>query len=473
MKKLFTFATLSILLISSTLAATTNWKGPEDWDNLLLSNGVAHEAVSHTDHSNESNIRKGYTVSRASSNLEAYLRFDQNVAGTGGTAVDSSGNNNDGVYKNVTTGVKGLLGTDAAKFDGDTSYIPLGNLVYDTQGGISEITVCAWVKSSKGTNKYGNFIASYDRSEYWRLAFEDDVNTHIGWDTTDSTGKTHDLGTPSGYADGNWHYICGWFKAGASPDKKIFVDGQVVASATAHNGHNLGTGTTRYGFIGAGSEASSFDGQQGQGNNPEFKGKIEDFRIYNKALSLSKVQNLYEVAKKPSNFTTSYKSFSKQINTSTLRLEGLKYDLNGGSIDLVVSSDNGYTSDQITLDGSTSYEVTGLSGVADKFRLEVDVSSPTVSDTPVLKKAVLSGKPYNVTFTWSDDSSKEKGFRIYNNASPNTDKFVKVAEVDKNKEKIVHSGGFLQPGKYVCYRAKAFNSVGLSGYTEACTTLSK
>jgi hypothetical protein len=179
------------------------------------------------------------------------------------------------------------------------------------------------------------------------------------------------------------------------------------------------------------------------------------------------------VAEKPSEFTTNYKDFGKQINTSTMKIEGLKYDLNGGSIDLVVSSDNGYTSDEISLDGGSNYEVTGLSGMANKFRLEVDVSAPEVTDTPILKKAVLSGKPYNVTFTWSDASSKEKGFRIYNNASPNTDKFVKVAEVDKNKEKIVHAGEFIQPGKYVCYRAKAFNSVGLSGYTEACTTLSE
>jgi len=231
--------------------------------------------------------------------LEAFYPFN-------GNANDESGNSYHGqLGDNVTTSKFPTKTTDrfgnankAFSFDGG-DYIALDK--YVTHNSISEITVCAWVLSTDNTSK--KFIISFDRSENFRLALNDDQSSNVGWDTTDSNRTTDDLGSSASYEDGNWHHICGWYKSStASDDKKIFVDGAKVAplsSSNAHSGRNLGTDrrTEQYGFIGWGSEASSFNGNTygigGHHMNHFMIGKIDDVRIYNRALSESEISALY------------------------------------------------------------------------------------------------------------------------------------------------------------------------------------
>lgn len=190
-------------------------------------------------------------------------------------------------YDHDLTLVRQPDGCWALGFDGVNDYIAIQNMHYSTAGEIGEITVCAWVKSDSTKRQ---IIASFDRSEYWRLALVDDsAADKTAWDTTSSSGKTNDLGTPNLYTNGKFHFICGWFKAGGSPDKKIYVDGEVVASATAHNGEGLGRGVyTRYGFIGVGSEASKYNGAKGP--LLYFKGLMSSFYIIHRALDENEVK---------------------------------------------------------------------------------------------------------------------------------------------------------------------------------------
>ena len=140
------------------------------------------------------------------------------------------------------------------------------------------------------------FIISFDRSESYRLALKDGGNTYVGWDTTDSNGSTttHDLRTLDSYEDGNWHHICGWFNSSSTVDKKIFVDADMVKShsSNTHSGRNLGN-SVRYGYIGWGSEASSFDGNGNVHQNDFMRGKIDDVRIYSRSLSDEEISALY------------------------------------------------------------------------------------------------------------------------------------------------------------------------------------
>jgi len=234
--------------------------------------------------------------------LEAYYPFN-------GNANDESGNSYHGqLGDNVTTSKFPTKTIDrygnedkAFYFDGG-DYIALNK--YVTYNSISEITVCAWVLSTDNTSK--KFIISFDRSESYRLALNDDMNTNVGWDTTDSNRTTNDLGSPSSYEDGNWHHICGWYKSSStSDDKKIFVDGAKVAplsSSNAHSGRNLGTNlrTKHYGFIGWGSEAPSFNGNGNVHGDDFMIGKIDEVRIYSRALSDSEISTLY-LREKPLN----------------------------------------------------------------------------------------------------------------------------------------------------------------------------
>jgi len=74
------------------------------------------------------------------------------------------------------------------------------------------------------------------------------------------------------------------FDAGATPDKRLFVDGTQVAAATAHGGNSLGSGgVTRFGFVGAGSQADTFDGDIAASGF--FAGDVAEMVVYNRALS--------------------------------------------------------------------------------------------------------------------------------------------------------------------------------------------
>ncbi len=243
--------------------------------------------------------------------LEAFYPFN-------GNANDESGNSFHGQLGNNSTSSTltfPTLTTDrygnadkAFSFDGD-DWIALDK--YVTPNSISEITVCAWALSTDNTSN--KFIISFDRSESYRLALKDGGNTYVGWDTTDSNGSTttHDLRTSGSYSyengqsytieDGNWHHICGWFNKSSTVDKKIFIDGVPVASnSNTHSGRNLGTSdrTRHYGFIGWGSEASSFN-DNGNVHQDDFMiGKIDDVRIYSRSLSDEEISSLY-LSEKP------------------------------------------------------------------------------------------------------------------------------------------------------------------------------
>ena len=227
--------------------------------------------------------------------LEAFYPFN-------GNANDESGNSYHGQLGDNTTSKSPTLTTDrygneekAYSFDGN-DYIALNK--YVTANSISEITVCAWVLSADTIND--KFIISFDRSESYRLALKDGGNTYVGWDTTDSNGKTDDLRTLVSYEDEKWHHICGWYKKSSTAvDKKIFVDADMVKShsSNTHSGRNLGN-SVRYGYIGWGSEASSFDGNGNVHQDDFMKGKIDDVRIYSRSLSDEEISALY-LSEKP------------------------------------------------------------------------------------------------------------------------------------------------------------------------------
>ncbi|MBN1671744.1 MAG: DUF2341 domain-containing protein, partial [Kiritimatiellae bacterium] len=194
---------------------------------------------------------------------------------TGEMHVDSTGHAYDGYNRGNTTYLEaGKIGR-CATFDGTTDYIPISNLYYNTSGGITEIMVETWVRSASSA---GQSMASWDRSESWRFAFNE--STGIGWDTAHAS--INDMYSPSSYYNDEWHYIVGWFKNGESPDKLIFIDGAVVVSNTI--GSAMGTAVTRYGYLGCNSEATAFNNPAGGGTY--LNGELDEFRICGVARSM-------------------------------------------------------------------------------------------------------------------------------------------------------------------------------------------
>ena len=107
----------------------------------------------------------------------------------------------------------------------------------------------------------------------------------IGWDVMTDAGQL-DNGSSSRVDDGEWHHVAGVFDNGTST---IFIDGYHEAPAT--RGSTFGTGSTRYGFVGANSEATEFNGALG-GTPSFYIGDVDDLRIYHRALSAAEVAGM-------------------------------------------------------------------------------------------------------------------------------------------------------------------------------------
>lgn len=94
--------------------------------------------------------------------------------------------------------------------------------------------------------------------------------------------------------------------------------------------------------------------------------------------------------------TTAAQTTGAPLNVSTVQLQNVSHTLNGQGITAYVESDPDgdgtyeETSDPITLDGSSTYDVTGLTSNSDSFRIRVEMSSDNIA-TPQLNGLELTG----------------------------------------------------------------------------------
>jgi hypothetical protein len=204
-----------------------------------------------------------------------YWKFD---AGSGTTAMDTSGNGYTGTLVNGPVWTTGVLG-DALAFNGTSSYV---NVPSAKALDAYPLTVATWFKTGTGTgltglvNKYvaasmngyqifmnnGNLCAWYFR----------DSGDYV-WDGSGCTLST------AGFADNNWHYAVFVVDANGG---RLYVDGSETASQAW---------TGNAGAINN-SHALSFGRYPGVAQ-PYFSGLLDDVRLYNAALTAQQVTTLY------------------------------------------------------------------------------------------------------------------------------------------------------------------------------------
>jgi hypothetical protein len=200
--------------------------------------------------------------------------FDE---GVDTTAVDRSGNNHHATLVGHEWVPAGWFGDAAIRLD---EYGAIRKLMYDVND-ITAISACAWVQTDSAADQY---VISFDRNEYYRL----EINGNgagpgqVGWDVMTEAGQL-DYGSLTRVDDGQWHHICGVWDNGTAT---IYIDGEPEPSAVL--GTVVGTGNVRYGFIGANSEATEFNGARGTG--VPIDGLMDDIRVYRKALTQAEIQ---------------------------------------------------------------------------------------------------------------------------------------------------------------------------------------
>ncbi len=197
---------------------------------------------------------------------------------------------NAGYNGGVTAQQPGALG-NAVGLDGTSdTYLPINGLLYNQSNSLNELTAELWINT---TDTARSGIFDFDRSEHWEIG----LNFHntagkagtISFDTSNSADYIRDLNSVATVNDGNWHHVVVVFDKNDPTDKKIYIDGVLDIAANQHT-TALGRGTTRYGFFGDGSEASSYDANR---NNILFEGLIDEARIQHTAESGDRILTRY------------------------------------------------------------------------------------------------------------------------------------------------------------------------------------
>ena len=202
--------------------------------------------------------------------LIGWWKFDD---GAGGTAADSSGNNLHGTIAGNPAWIDGMA-DKALKFDGDGDYVDLGN---DSSFNMtSQITVAAWIKVDTFDCEWQAVITKGDGS--WRLQ-RNGTQGSIEFACTGAFVPGAQVGSlfgTVGINDGKWHHIAGTYDGSRIC---LYVDGRLDIASEAAGSINV-------------NDYSLFIGANAEKPDRNFKGSIDDVRIYSYALSAEEVKTI-------------------------------------------------------------------------------------------------------------------------------------------------------------------------------------
>lgn len=218
----------------------------------------------------------GATISKPANNLGlvGYWSFNE---GTSTQATDFSGRGNTGTLTNMSAPASATSGWGSGKlgtglnFDGTDDYVSTTDIDFTTGGW----TLSAWIKT---TNTNGQRIFSKGindgSAQLWFLTFSGGIE--MGW-FVNSPFEDVTASASVNVADGNWHHMVA--VVGASTIQ-LYVDGVAVGTPVAHDGTPV-TNDSNW-LIGSLGGTAEF-----------FNGKIDEVRMYNRALTATEVLRQY------------------------------------------------------------------------------------------------------------------------------------------------------------------------------------
>lgn len=221
---------------------------------------------------------KTTTKSPSIGGLVGYWDFDD--CDSCSTAADRSGNGNTLTTYSAAGPTAGNIRVAAGKIgngislNGSSQYAA----VTEPPASVTNLTTgsaFAWIKTSNAGSAYrGIVIKQYAYGMYLK------DNVFVIYDFSASTERTSGVSLN----DGRWHFVGFTFQSGVSSGTKLYIDGRLAATVTM--------------TVFAQTEGITI----GSGDNPAtiqyFSGKIDEARVYNRALSDAEVANLYSASSK-------------------------------------------------------------------------------------------------------------------------------------------------------------------------------
>ena len=210
----------------------------------------------------------------------------------GATAVDSVGGRNGTVSGSTTWQPSGGSNAGALQFNAGGGKIEVPrNVALEP----SAISISAWVKRNGAQAQWAMVITkgwqgnSPPTYHSYSLQFNDNDDDAVGFVTGSSGGGDFLPSTAGVIPDNTWVHVLGTFDPnGSAPQKKLYINGVLNASATITNALIYDSGS--------GGDLSFGDDET---NGAKFVGALDDVRVYNRALTAEQVQGIYEATSPP------------------------------------------------------------------------------------------------------------------------------------------------------------------------------
>jgi Concanavalin A-like lectin/glucanases superfamily len=278
--------------------------------------------------------------------LVGYWPFDD---GNGNKARDNSGNGNHGTLTNMETGVDWISPANAKikfynptalDFDGSNDDVVTNSRAIS---GTATFTMAAWVKFSSLSITYAvpfwNGVDSTTAGFGVGYRKPSSRVLYAGWgsSTAEVTGVTSN--------DNQWYHVVSTFDGSRH---RFYIDGVSQGSAS-YSSSNFTSGVTTFGNLTSGSTYP-------------FHGRIDDVRIYDRALSASEVATLYGGSKSTGSGVYTLGS-NLDVNGDLMITSGT-LDAAGRAITVAGNVDihGDYTKDgnsAFTLDGTVNQTISG------------------------------------------------------------------------------------------------------------------
>ncbi|MHC4249871.1 MAG: SUMF1/EgtB/PvdO family nonheme iron enzyme, partial [Planctomycetota bacterium] len=204
------------------------------------------------------------------SGLVAHWEFDEGTAAA--TAADSSGNGHNGSNLNVTTGLPGRVGNCYA-FNGSSSHVAVPSLGQT----FTKATFSVWVNIDEIQQNNDSIIHTDDWSD-GSLHYMFGRSGRISF-CTNGGGQPEARSVFTAADIGNWVHLAATYDSTANPPMTHY-----------RNGSPDGTGGER----GTTLDFTSASDIGSRDTSRWFRGRMDDFRIYDRALSVVEVKALFE-----------------------------------------------------------------------------------------------------------------------------------------------------------------------------------
>lgn len=333
-----------------------------------------------------------YADQVASTTPQAYLKFDES---TGATAADSTGNGWNGTLVNSPTWVSGYSNNAISLESASSQYVTLPAGVVTN---LYDFTMSAWVKQTTISSWARLFDFGTGTAAYMFLAPQNGSNNRLRFAiTTSGGGGEQQIDGTSALPVGVWKHVAVTLSGTSGI---LYVDGVPVGTNSNMTLSPALLGVTTQNYIGKSQYA-----------DPYLNGLVDEFRIYNGALTPGEVATFLTPLTAPANLTTTGGDTQAAVKWNAVanatRYQVFRSVTNGGPYTLVGTVTTTNFTDSGLLNGTNYFYVVKASNTVGQSSASTQVSARPVSFVAPQCSAVASG--INLTLSWPADNT---GWRL-------------------------------------------------------------